>query len=578
VRILLLTHSFNSLAQRLWVELERRGHEISIEFDINDQVALEAAALFAPELILAPFLKRRIPEALWRKHRCLVVHPGIVGDRGPSALDRAIMNGEANWGVTVLQATEVLDGGPVWASRDFPMRDASKASLYRNEVAQAAVAAVLEAIERYAGGGFEPMPPDYADPAVRGRPHAPMRREERRIDWLGEDADAVLRKLRAADSAPGVADEVLGLPVLLYHGVRETKLAGAAGEILATRHGAVLRATRDGAVWITHMKRRAAEPTLKLPAATVLGERLAGVPASPLPALPGLDPGTWQDIAYEEDGPVGLLHFPFYNGALARADCLRLTEAVRAARERPTEVLVLTGGPDFWCNGIHLNVIEAAASPADESWANIEAMDDLCLAILEADQLTVAALQGNAGAGGCFLALTCDRVWARRGVVLNPHYKGMGNLYGSEYWTYLLPRRVGAEAAQRITRNRLPIGAPEAAQSGLIDAAFGEDVPGFVAEARRRAASLASGPQTGELCREKRACRARDEAQKPLAQYRAEELERMRLNFYGFDPSYHVARYHFVHRLPHAWTPLHLARHRRDQWLRQVLLRTRGAA
>jgi len=36
----------------------------------------------------------------------------------------------------------------------------------------------------------------------------------------------------------------------------------------------------------------------------------------------------------------------------------------------------------------------------------------------------------------------------------------------------------------------------------------------------------------------------------------------MHRNFYGFDPSYHVARYHFVHKLPHAFTPRHLALHR----------------
>jgi putative two-component system hydrogenase maturation factor HypX/HoxX len=36
----------------------------------------------------------------------------------------------------------------------------------------------------------------------------------------------------------------------------------------------------------------------------------------------------------------------------------------------------------------------------------------------------------------------------------------------------------------------------------------------------------------------------------------------MRRNFYGFDPSYHVARHHFVHRKPMAWTPRHLALHR----------------
>jgi putative two-component system hydrogenase maturation factor HypX/HoxX len=37
----------------------------------------------------------------------------------------------------------------------------------------------------------------------------------------------------------------------------------------------------------------------------------------------------------------------------------------------------------------------------------------------------------------------------------------------------------------------------------------------------------------------------------------------MRMNFYGFDPSYHIARHRFVYRTAHAWTPLHLARHRR---------------
>ncbi len=37
----------------------------------------------------------------------------------------------------------------------------------------------------------------------------------------------------------------------------------------------------------------------------------------------------------------------------------------------------------------------------------------------------------------------------------------------------------------------------------------------------------------------------------------------MKLNFFGFDPSYHVARYHFVHKLPRSRTPLWLAPHRR---------------
>ncbi len=52
----------------------------------------------------------------------------------------------------------------------------------------------------------------------------------------------------------------------------------------------------------------------------------------------------------------------------------------------------------------------------------------------------------------------------RDGVILNPHYKGMRDLYGSEYWPYLLPRRVGAAAARAITQGRLPVSAREAAR------------------------------------------------------------------------------------------------------------------
>jgi len=213
----------------------------------------------------------------------------------------------------------------------------------------------------------------------------------------------------------------------------------------------------------------------------------------------GADPAAlgYRELAYREtdDGALGVLSFEFYNGAMSTAQCRRLLAAIEFARGRPTHVLVLDGGAGFWSNGIHLNTIEAAPSPGDESWANIEAIDDVCLALLGlTDRLTVAALRGNAGAGGCFLALACDRVWAREDVVMNPHYKNMGNLFGSEYWTYLLPRRVGEDAARAIMRNRLPLLAREAAAQGLIDDCFGADRAGFAAEVEAPLLQLRRGP------------------------------------------------------------------------------------
>ena len=88
-------------------------------------------------------------------------------------------------------------------------------------------------------------------------------------------------------------------------------------------------------------------------------------------------------------------------------------------------------------------MIDAAPVPGVEAWRNINAIDDVCREIITCTgQLVVTSVGGNAGAGGVMLALGADRVLVRDGVVLNPHYATMG-LYGSEYWTYVLPRRVG---------------------------------------------------------------------------------------------------------------------------------------
>lgn len=602
MKILFLTHSFNSLAQRLYIELARCGHEVSIEFDINDAVTAQAVELYRPNLIVAPFLKRAIPEAVWRNHVCFVVHPGIVGDRGPSALDWAIMHDCQEWGVTVLQANSEMDGGDIWAAETFPMRLAKKSSLYRNEVIEAAVRAVLIAVERFQSKDFKPQPLDYSRPEVRGRLHAPIRQADRTIDWQRDDTRMVLRKIHAADGFPGVLDTLCGGTYHLFDACAEDTLCGnRPGEIIAQRNGAICRATPDGAVWIGHLKRKAEgehtfiererhcrsatccaisldRPTsrapakyegynelfgLKLPATLALKEHLADVPEVPLDPFSSSAGETYRDIWFEQKGNIGYLHFAFYNGAMSSEQCERLRAVYLAAIQREVRVIVLMGGADFWSNGIHLNCIEAAASPADESWRNINAMNDLTRAIATTSQLTIAALQGNAGAGGVFLSLAADHVYAREGVVFNPHYKGMGNLYGSEYWTYLLPRRVGEVRAAALTQNRLPVGAMEAQEMGLIDGCFGTDREDFLARVEQIAKGLAASQDYPALLQEKIARREYDERTKPLDSYRTEELQHMKLNFYGFDPSYHVARYNFVYKIPHAWTPLYLARHRR---------------
>lgn len=550
MRILILCHAFNSLSQRIHAELSADGHELSLELDISDAVTREAVAMFAPDVIVAPFLKRRIADDVWQAVPCLIVHPGPPGDQGPTSLDWAVLGEREEWGVSIIRANAELDGGPVLAHRMFPMRRARKSSLYRFEVTEAALAALREALQQ-----LDHRPP----PLVATVWRKAVPKALRTIQWSTDDSATILRKIRSADGQPGAVAELAGTEFRLFDARPESEMRGTPGSLLARSRGAVCVATRDGALWIGRLKANG-EGQFKRRAVDLLGEAAAALPE--LPGTPFAEPARGP-IRYREYGPVGVLEFDFYNGAMATSDCRSLLETWEQSRNHDARVVVLAGGEDFWSNGMDLNSIEASISAADESWANINAIDDLVRAIVtDTDRITISALGANAAAGGVFLALAADFVWARDGVVLNPHYKNMGNLYGSEYWTYLLPRRVGEAGINAVMGRRLPMLANEARRLGLIDAVGPNDRRAFRDWTVDQAAKLA-GARLDALLDAKRQRREHDQADRPLESYREAELERMRLNFYGFDPSYHVARYRLVQRTPHAWTPLYLARHRR---------------
>jgi putative two-component system hydrogenase maturation factor HypX/HoxX len=131
---------------------------LSLEYDINDATTRAAVALFQPDVILAPFLKRAVPADVWRNTKTLIVHPGPLGDRGPSALDHAVQAGRETWGVTVLEARAEMDSGPRLGAAALRHARAPKSSLYRREVTEAAVTAVRMALARVAEGLWPLIP------------------------------------------------------------------------------------------------------------------------------------------------------------------------------------------------------------------------------------------------------------------------------------------------------------------------------------------------------------------------------------------------------------------------------------
>ncbi|BFM16715.1 hydrogenase maturation protein [Maricurvus nonylphenolicus] len=544
MRILLLASAFNGLSQRVYRELDLLHHQLELLLSKQGKIDTEAIFVINPDLIICPLLKEYIPAEIWQNYRCLIVHPGIKGDRGPSSLDWALIEGQTSWGVTLLQADQEMDAGDIWGSREFPMRTTSKASLYRREVTHAAVDLIKQALEQIQHNSAKPIPLNYASADVRGYWHDPISQSDRAISWQQPSKD-IVRHINAADSQPGLRVSLSGELFLAYGAKQETRLYGEPGEIIGQANGALCVATQDSAVWLRQLKATSLN-AIKLPASLSLNLRFG---EDQLPDIRHMD-HFHSDIKVTIAQHVAYIEFDFYNGAMDTLQCRKLITEIRKLKLRADiRVMVFMGGEDFWSNGIHLNIIEVSESPGRTSWTNIHAIDDLVAEIiLSPNHITVAALRCNAGAGGAVMAMACDRVAARDGVIMTPYYSNMG-LHGSEYWRYLMPKRAGLEATQRIRKQAHPLLASEALAIGLVDEIFNEDWQEYHHTIEQYAKALAKPDCHKDILAYKQIIRSKDEAEQPLQVYRNEALAIMQQQFFDPDSEYHRLRHNFVHKI-----------------------------
>lgn len=557
MRILLFATSYNGLCQRIHQELIFDGHQLDVELSDNPMEMYQSFLAFKPKLVVCPFLKHRVPEKIWQEVPCLVVHPGIAGDRGPSSLDWAIIERNKTWGTTLLQANQDFDAGKIWATQNFDSRATSKANLYRREVTSSASKMVRTSVAYY-------QIRNQATPTVdtslqpKGAWHPLMEQPMRAIDWNKDDGQTIVDKINAADSFPGVKDQINDVSVYLFGAKFEPTNASSAipGEIIGQKDEAICRACKDGLVWIKQMK---LAPTkgrkyYKLPAMRVVNTQL-----NINRQLPHIESTVQSDIKVDFKGQTAYLHFDFYNGAFSTEQCRALLAEFRILESNPgLKTIVLMGGQDFWSNGIHLNCIHHAQDPAIESWRNINAINDLVEAIINCtSKITVAALRSNAGAGGAIVPLACDYVIAREGIVLNPHYKLMG-LPGSEYWTYLLPKRVGKLRARKLMNECLPVITEKALDVNLIDHVLSEDWKDFHELLFDYCERLSKSEDYRQLIKTKVKSRRQDEKDKPLQSYRTKELALMKSVFNDESTDYHRLRHNFVYKIVCGKTPSRL--------------------
>ncbi|MCW9068512.1 MAG: formyltransferase family protein, partial [Sulfurimonas sp.] len=361
MKILLIVSAFNSLTQRVFCELQDMNHTVSVQYAISNEAMMQSVDEFKPDIVFCPYLKKYLPSEIFLKTPTFILHPGIRGDRGHNALDHAIREDKKEWGVVILRANEEFDGGDIYAEVRFEMRDATKASIYRNEVADAASKALKELLKNLDDKEFKPTP------QLKMPMHNYLTQKERAIDWQKDTTKEIIKKIHVSDSFPGVKDEFFGIECYLFGAWREDKLKGNPKEIIAKRDGAVCVGTIDGALWISHLQEVG---SFKLPSTYVLKEKIKGVKEVRIPLISKVGDITFHEISSKVMGDVGYLYFNFHNGAMHSEQCIRLKYAFEYLKES-CKVIILMGGEDFFSNGIHLNILQDSKKQGEDGWSNI---------------------------------------------------------------------------------------------------------------------------------------------------------------------------------------------------------------
>jgi methionyl-tRNA formyltransferase len=176
--------------------------------------------------------------------------------RGAAPVQRAVLAGDAETGVAVQRVAAKLDAGPVLASASTPIgpRDATP-GLMRRLVALGAPLLAETAARILAGEMLRETPQDES----RVTYAAKIARDDGDLDFAGEDAAAIDRRVRAFGAAPGCRAVLRRagaspLEVLVREAVPEEG-GGAPGSVLAARPDGIVVAARAGALRITRLLR-----------------------------------------------------------------------------------------------------------------------------------------------------------------------------------------------------------------------------------------------------------------------------------------------------------------------------------
>ena len=204
--------------------------------EVRQPERLDPAAPVDVDVVVVAAYGVLIPEELLQRALWLNVHPSLLPRwRGAAPVERAILAGDAETGVTIHETVKELDAGPIAAQRAFHIGPHDDAGALYARSAELAVELLLQAIQAPGGPAFRPQGEEGITYAHKLGP------EDREIDWAAPAVET-LRRIRALSPHIGARAVVRGRPVTVW----EARPVGPDGGTLVESGLDLLEVQPDG--------------------------------------------------------------------------------------------------------------------------------------------------------------------------------------------------------------------------------------------------------------------------------------------------------------------------------------------
>jgi methionyl-tRNA formyltransferase len=221
---------------------------------LDDQAARAELATAALDVLVVAAYGLILPQPVLAapRHGCINIHASLLPRwRGAAPIQRALLEGDLQTGVSIMQMDAGLDTGALISTRAVSIGPRDSAATLTDRLAAVGGEAIVDTLIRLQRDSRVEALPQQEDGASYARK---ISRDDAAIDWQAS-ALAIDRQVRALDPVPGAFTVLGGKPIKIWSSEPEAGHFGSPGAVVRADGGNLVIACGEGALAVRELQR-----------------------------------------------------------------------------------------------------------------------------------------------------------------------------------------------------------------------------------------------------------------------------------------------------------------------------------